>query len=53
VHAFGQAAHVAFDKPALSIDDLRRYLFHTGHSDVFIEEISPTIEDCFMELMSQ
>ena len=52
VHAFGQAAHVAFDKSALSIDDLRRHLIHTGHSDVFIEEISPTIEDCFMELMS-
>jgi ABC-2 type transport system ATP-binding protein len=52
VHAFGQAAHVAFDKSALSMDDLRRYLIHTGHEDVVIEEFSPTIEDCFMELMT-
>jgi ABC-type multidrug transport system ATPase subunit len=52
VHAFGQAAHVAFNKSALSMDDLRRHLIHAGHSDVFIEEISPTIEDCFMELMT-
>lgn len=53
VHAFGQAAHMAFDRPALSMDDLRRYLIHTGHPDIIIEEIKPTIEDCFMELMSQ
>jgi hypothetical protein len=52
VHAFGQAAHVAFNKSALLMDDLRRHLIHAGHSDVFIEEISPTIEDCFMELMT-
>jgi hypothetical protein len=52
VHAFGQAAHVAFDKSALSIDDLRRYLIHIGHKDVVIEEFNPTIEDCFMELMT-
>ncbi|MGA2823477.1 MAG: ABC transporter ATP-binding protein [Bacteroidales bacterium] len=53
VHAFGQAAHVAFDKSSLSMDDFRKYLFNTGHADVVIKEIKPTIEDCFMELMIQ
>jgi ABC-type multidrug transport system ATPase subunit len=52
VHAFGQAAHVAFDKSAISVDDLRRHLINNRHANVVIEEISPTIEDCFMELMT-
>ena len=53
VYAFGQAAHVAFDKSGISVDDLRQHLIHTGHADVGIAEIRPTIEDCFMELMVQ
>lgn len=53
VHAFGQAAHVAFEKSAISVDDLRRHLINNRHTDVVIEEIKPTIEDCFMELMAQ
>ena len=53
VHAFGQSAHVAFNKSALLMDDLRRHLIHAGYADVVIEEIRPAIEDCFMELMSQ
>jgi ABC-type multidrug transport system ATPase subunit len=52
VHAFGQAAHVTFDKSAISVDDLRRHLINNRHTDVVIEEIKPTIEDCFMELMA-
>jgi ABC-type multidrug transport system ATPase subunit len=51
VYAFGQAAHVAFDKSAFATEDLRKYLVNSRHPDVVIEEISPTIEDCFMELM--
>jgi len=53
VHAFGQAAHVASGKSALVSDDLRTYLVNTGHEDVMIKTIRPTIEDCFMELMVQ
>ncbi|HZX62451.1 MAG TPA: ABC transporter ATP-binding protein [Bacteroidales bacterium] len=53
VHAFGQTAHVSFDKSAISVDDLRRHLINNRHTDVVIEEIKPTIEDCFMELMAQ
>jgi ABC-type multidrug transport system ATPase subunit len=53
VHAFGQAAHVATDMKTNFIDDLHNYLINAGHEDVLIEEIKPTIEDCFMELMAQ
>jgi len=53
VHASGQAAHVAFDKSGLVVEDLRNYLINSRHKDVVIEEIKPTIEDCFMELMAQ
>ena len=53
VHAFGQAAHVAFGKSGLSEEDLRKYLINARHENVVIEEIKPTIEDCFMELMVQ
>ena len=53
VHAFGQAAHVAFNKTGLVVEDLRKYLINTRHTDVVIEEIKPTIEDCFMELMTK
>ncbi len=51
VYAFGQAAHVAFGKSGFSEEDLRKYLINAKHEDVVIEEIKPTIEDCFMELM--
>jgi ABC-2 type transport system ATP-binding protein len=53
VHAFGQAAHVATITSSDLTDDLQRYLITVGHKNVVIEEIIPTIEDCFMELMTQ
>jgi ABC-type multidrug transport system ATPase subunit len=52
VYAFGQAAHVTFDKTTPAMEDLRKYLSDARHTDVVIEEIRPTIEDCFMELMN-
>jgi ABC-type multidrug transport system ATPase subunit len=51
VHAFGQSAHVAYDKNRLSADALRQHLAGSGHPDVVVSNIKPTIEDCFMELM--
>jgi len=52
VHAFGQAAHVSFDRSGFSREDLNKYLINKQHTDIAIEEIKPTIEDCFMELMN-
>jgi ABC-type multidrug transport system ATPase subunit len=53
VHAFGQAAHVSTIKTTDITDDLQRYLTAAGHKNVMIEKITPSIEDCFMELMTQ
>lgn len=53
VHAFGQAAHVTSISGTDLRDDLKNYLITEGHEDALVEEIDPTIEDCFMELMSQ
>jgi ABC-2 type transport system ATP-binding protein len=53
VQAFGQSAHVSFEKSIQPMEDLRKYLINTGHKDIEIEEVKPNIEDCFMELMVQ
>jgi ABC-2 type transport system ATP-binding protein len=53
VHAFGQTAHVSLEKSGMQMEDLLTYLINARHEDARIEEIRPTIEDCFMELMVQ
>ena len=53
VYAFGQATHVAYDKGSLQAEALRQHLINTGHPEVVIEKINPSIEDRFMELMGQ
>jgi ABC-2 type transport system ATP-binding protein len=53
VHAFGQVAHVTFEKAGSPVEDLRKYLEDLQHEDAVMEEIRPTIEDCFMELMAE
>jgi ABC-type multidrug transport system ATPase subunit len=53
VYAFGQAAHVAYNKGSLQAEALRQHLIDTGHPEVEIEVIQPGIEDCFMELMKK
>ena len=53
VHAFGQAVHVALDKPGPAEEELRSYLDRLNHKDILVEKIKPTIEDCFMELMTK
>ena len=51
VFAFGQAAHLSYKKENVTASEVIRFLKETGHEDVHVEEIKPTIEDCFMELM--
>ena len=52
VHAFGQAAHMAFGDEGVDKAALQNFLHAKGHTHNIIEEIKPTIEDCFMELMT-
>ncbi len=51
VFAFGQAAHLSYVKGKLTTEEVMEFLQESGHKNVHIEEIKPTIEDCFMELM--
>lgn len=52
VHAFGQAAHLAVGQKGIDKTELYDFLHSKGHRDVVIEDIKPSIEDCFMELMA-
>ena len=51
VFPFGLFVHMTTspDTSSLSIKD---FLYSKGHQEVKIEMVTPTIEDCFMELMS-
>lgn len=48
--AFGDKIHVSMDNGELIIDSLQTLLIKKGHTNIFIREIEPTIEDCFMQL---
>jgi hypothetical protein len=51
-HRFGDSIHAAMESPDL-VDRLIINLEKTGLKEVSIERIDPTIEDCFMALMSE
>jgi len=48
--AFGDKHHLSIDNEQLTIDDLKEIIVKSGHTNVVITEIEPTIEDCFMQL---
>jgi ABC-type multidrug transport system ATPase subunit len=48
--AFGDKIHISMDNGDLIIDSLQKLLMEKGHTNIFIREIEPTIEDCFMQL---
>ena len=56
VFSFGDTFHVTIEntvetRHAKSLqNELRTFLTNEGHSDIEIETIQPTIEDCFMQL---
>ncbi len=47
---FGQFVHFIPNKIDFNTEYLEKYLLDNNHSDIFIKEIMPSIEDCFMEL---
>lgn len=51
VYPFGQVVHFMPESKETIKDDVVLYLNDRGHSHVRIDEIEPTVEDCFMELM--
>lgn len=52
-YPFGQHHHVTFSETSQEIELIRKLLLENGHTELAIERIEPTIEDCFMELMTQ
>lgn len=51
VFAFGQFAHFTGINDTVETIELDNYLHEIGHQKVLVEEITPGIEDVFMELM--
>lgn len=50
--AFGDQHHITVD-PQLTKEELRNYLVEKGYDNVTIEEITPTVEDCFLALTKE
>jgi len=53
IYPFGDSMHITSQSNKLVTDDLYEHLKSRGHSGIEIVESSPTIEDCFMDLMQQ
>ena len=51
VYPFGSTVHIAGKEQTPDLSSMEKYLWERGHEDVQIAAITPTIEDCFMELM--
>lgn len=49
---FGKDYHVTPEDNA-SIDGLEKYLSEAGHTDIKIEPVTPTVEDCFMLMLKE
>ena len=51
--AFGDTHHVTIENQSFTIEELTEYLSDNKHENVEIEDVKPTIEDCFMELIDK
>ena len=51
-YAFGNQHHITVN-PTLTKEELGNYLAEKGYTNVTIERITPTIEDCFLALTSE
>lgn len=47
--AFGEVLHATFNDG--SIYSIKKYLQAKGHTDLYIESVKPTIEDCFIHYL--
>ena len=49
-YAFGDAHHLTLKEDGREMDALKQYLKGKGYTDVTIEPVMPSVEDCFMAL---
>lgn len=52
-NAFGSYHHITFakDSSQKSLNDLLKFISDNGHTDIDLKEVTPTVEDCFIQLM--
>lgn len=50
--AFGDQHHITVD-PQLTQEELSEYLTKKGYTNVIIDDITPTVEDCFLALTNE
>ena len=50
--AFGEEHHARVDTSVLTIENLNQSLSQIGHKEICIESVTPSIEDCFMNLQN-
>ena len=53
VFAFGQFVHFTGINDDVKTGEIDKYLHNLGHKKIVVEEIQPSIEDVFMELMKE
>lgn len=52
-NSFGEYHHISFKKDdSNSTTDLEKYLTNKEHNQIDLKKITPTIEDCFIQLMN-
>jgi hypothetical protein len=49
---FGEHIHLSLNGKSVKPAEIISYLEDAGHSNIHISKIEPSIEDCFMEMMS-
>jgi len=49
---FGEHIHLSLSDESVKPAEIASYLEALGHSNIHISKINPSIEDCFMEMMS-
>ena len=50
--AFGEEHHATVDTSVLTIENLNQSLSQIGHKEICIESVTPSLEDCFMNLQN-
>lgn len=53
VFLFGHTVHLTFKRDRVEVQQLRDFLKKNHHTDISIKSLTPTIEDCFIELMGK
>lgn len=51
VYPFGETVHLVIDTKESIKEDIQKYIKSKDNTDIIIDEVKPTVEDCFIDLM--